>query len=56
MTKVFDIPLDPYHGSQMLLVQLQIGLQKSSKDYKNSFPKISEKNRKKRSTELENGM
>ena len=56
MTKVFDILLDPYHGSQMLRVQLQIGLQKSSRDYKNSFPKISEKNRKKRSTELENGM
>ena len=48
MTKVFDILLDPYHGSQMLRVQLQIGLQKSSKDCKNSFPKILEKNRKKK--------
>ena len=40
MTKVFDILLDPYHGSQMLRTQLQIRLQTPSKDYKKKFPKI----------------
>ena len=43
MTKVFDILLDPYNGLQMPRSQLQIRLQESSIDYKNKFPKISER-------------
>ena len=43
MTKVFDILLDPCHGLQMPRSQLQIRLQEPSIDYKNKFPKISER-------------
>ena len=39
--KVFDILLEPYHGSKMQRTQLQNRLQEPSKDCKNKFPKIS---------------
>ena len=39
--KIFDILLDPYHGQQMLRAQLQIRLQKTSKDHRNKFSQTS---------------